>query len=83
MGRRMADQTVRDIAKAEGLNKNTATRILSQDEMNELIQGYRSIILTDLVPLAIKVLRENLKRGNRRTARTVLRRCGVRAVKKT
>lgn len=63
--RRMAGQTIREIAKVENLSKNTVSRVLSQDETNELINGYRSVILQESVPLALKGLEELLKKADR------------------
>jgi len=63
--RRIVGQTFRQIAEAENLSKNTVARILCQDETNEYIQAYQSAILTELVPLAVKGLKELLKKADR------------------
>ena len=64
MGRRIAGQTIREIARAENLSKNTVSRILSQDEVDILIQTYRSIILEEVLPLALESLKYNLKKNH-------------------
>ena len=40
-------------------------RILSQEEHEGLLQGYRAVVMTDLVPLAVKAVRHHLKKKDR------------------
>ncbi len=62
LGRKMAGQSHRKIAREEGVSKNTVTRILSREEYQGLMAGYRSVVLEELVPDAIRTLKHHLRK---------------------
>jgi len=62
LGRKMAGQSHRKIAREEGIGKNTVTRILSREEYQGMMAGYRSVVLEELVPDAIRTLKHHLRK---------------------
>ena len=66
LGRKMAGQSHRKIAKEEGVSKNTVTRVLNREEHKGLMAGYRSAVLGDLVPDAIRAVKHHRGRAKRR-----------------
>ena len=62
LGRKMAGQSYRKIAKEEGVSRNTVTRILSREEYQGMMAGYRSVVLEELVPDAIGTLKHHLRK---------------------
>ncbi len=62
LGRKMAGQSHRKIAREEGVGKNTVTRILSREEYKGMMAGYRSVVLEELVPDAIRTLKHHLRK---------------------
>ncbi len=61
LGRKMAGQSHRKIAREEGVSKNTVTRILSREEYQGMMAGYRSVVLEELVPDANRTLKHHLR----------------------
>jgi hypothetical protein len=59
----MSGESVREISRAEGIGRDTVGRILSQQEVIEIIARYQSRLL-DLVPKAIGVYDEALASGD-------------------
>jgi hypothetical protein len=62
----------REISRELGIDRETVTRILSQEEAQLLVQGYREIV-QKMVPEALITLHECVKRLDRQAATDVLR----------
>ena len=62
IGLALAGQSNRGIARLTGLKRETVARILSQDEYSALIQKYRSQIIEQMLPKALKGLDKILSR---------------------
>lgn len=62
LGRKMAGQSHRKVAREEGVSKNTVTRILNREEYQGMMAGYRSVVLEELVPDAITTLKHHLRK---------------------
>jgi predicted transcriptional regulator len=60
LGKALVGMSGREIARSEGVNRDTVKRILTQSEMHEaIIEGRRRF--TELIPLALEVYRRTLK----------------------
>lgn len=62
----------REISRELGIDRETVTRILSQEEAQLLVQGYRSTVLK-IVPEALITVYECVQRMDRQAAIEVLR----------
>jgi hypothetical protein len=68
--RRLGGQSIRRIAREEGIDRKTVDRILTQREVVEMIAQYRQRLLS-LVPEAIDVYRDALSSDDERIRVTV------------
>jgi hypothetical protein len=78
--RRLRDESTRQIAKAEGIARNTVIRILSLPEVRMAVAECRSTILGRMPELAIRLVQIALgetKKGDRQALVDLLRGMGV------
>src|SRR6266404_5903543 len=61
---RSAFQNVSQVARAEGVSRNTVYRVRNAAENSMMLQTFRDMVV-DLVPAAIKVLKKLIKREDR------------------
>lgn len=68
VGRALAGQSRRTIAREEGLHRDTVARILSQPEFQNIIESFRSQMV-DLLPEVIRTYRHHLRHKDLAAAR--------------
>jgi len=65
IARHIGGQSNREIAKEEGIDRDTVSRVLSQGEVVELMKSYRSRLL-EMLPKAITVYKQLLSSKDER-----------------
>jgi len=69
IARHVSGQSNREIAKEEGIDRDTVSQVLSQDEVVEMMQSYRSRLL-EMLPKAITVYQQLLNSKSERVRAT-------------